>query len=170
MGQIRKFFYGLNRFLLSSIAGALTVAQVVLAFFLHGDGLLGFKWAGWICIWVSAVFGMLPVFTFRAKGGVEQGQSYMKTSVLVDTGIYAIVRHPQGGTAWLFINIGVMMVAWHWSSLVLGLTSMALVYADTFKTDQYCIDKFGEEYTEYIKRVPRVNFVVGLIRKLRSRS
>ena len=45
--------------------------------------------------------GLLPIITFRRKGGVAKGESYIKTTVLVDTGIYAIVRHPQGGTAWL---------------------------------------------------------------------
>ena len=94
----------------------------------------------------------------------------MKTTTLVDTGIYSIVRHPQGGTAWLLINLGVMLIAWHWSSAVLGLVSMVLVFADTFKSDQYCIEKFGDAYKQYMERVPRLNFVAGIIRLVRSRS
>jgi protein-S-isoprenylcysteine O-methyltransferase Ste14 len=43
------------------------------------------------------------------EGGVAKGEGYIKTTVLVDTGIYAIVRHPQGGTAWLLINLGVVL-------------------------------------------------------------
>jgi protein-S-isoprenylcysteine O-methyltransferase Ste14 len=91
----------------------------------------------------------------------------MKTTTLVDTGIYAIVRHPQGDTAWLLINLGVILIAWHWTSAVLGLFSMSLVYADIFKSDQYCIGKFGDAYERYMKKVPRVNFVVGIIRLVR---
>jgi protein-S-isoprenylcysteine O-methyltransferase Ste14 len=171
MNRFRKAFYDdLHPYLLSSIASALTVAQIVLAFFLYRPGSVALVWAGWICVWASAIFGVLPIITFRRRGGVPKGQSYMKTTVLVDTGIYAIVRHPQGGTAWLLINLGVMLIAWHWTSALLGLVSMALVYADTFKADQSCIEKFGNPYELYIKRVPRVNFVAGIIRRVWRRK
>ncbi len=112
---------------------------------------------------------MLPVITFRRKGGVPKGESYIKTTILVDSGIYAIVRHPQGGTSWLLINLGVMLIAQHWSSLILGFVSMVLVYADTFKADQYCIEKFGDAYRRYADRVPKVNFVTGIVRLTRRR-
>jgi protein-S-isoprenylcysteine O-methyltransferase Ste14 len=170
MNGFRKAFYGLHPYLLSSIASVLTVAQIILAFFLHGQGSDAIGWVGWICVWVSAIFGVLPIITFRRKGGVPKGQSYMKTTVLVDTGIYAIVRHPQGGTAWLLINLGVLLIAWHWTNLVLGLVSMGLVYADTFKADKLCIEKFGDVYERYMEKVPRVNFVAGLVRLVRCRS
>ena len=164
MKRFQEFLYDLHPFLLSSIAGALTVAQIVLAFFLNQHGPEALEWAGWVCLWTSAIFGVLPIITFRRKGGVAQGESYVKTTALVDTGIYAIVRHPQGGTAWLLINLGVGLIAKHWTSLVLGLASMGLVYVDTFKADRYCIEKFGDAYRRYIERVPRVNFVAGIAR------
>jgi protein-S-isoprenylcysteine O-methyltransferase Ste14 len=164
MNHFQEFFYGrLHRLLLSSVASVLTVAQIILAFFPHRPGSEALAWAGWICLWTSGIFGIVPIITFRRKGGVPQGESYVKTTVLVDTGIYAIVRHPQGGTAWLLINLGIMLIAQHWTSVVLGLASMLLVYADTFKADQYCIEKFGDAYKHYMERVPRVNFVVGIV-------
>lgn len=163
MKRFQGLLYGLHPYLLCSIAGTMTVAQIVLASFLHGPRSDVLEWGGWICLWVSAFFGMLPIITFRKKGGVAKGDSYVKTTVLVDTGIYAIVRHPQNGTAWLLINLGVALIAQHWSGWVLGLTSMVLAYLDTFKADQGCIDKFGDPYGQYMQRVPRVNFVLGLI-------
>jgi protein-S-isoprenylcysteine O-methyltransferase Ste14 len=170
MKRFQEFFYGrLHRLLLSSIASVLTVAQIVLAFFLHRPGSAALAWAGWICVWVSGIFGILPIITFRRRGGVRKGESYMKTTALVDTGIYAIVRHPQGGTAWLLINLGVMLIAQHWTSVVLGLASMVLAYADTFKADQYCIEKFGDAYRHYLERVPRVNFVTGIVQLILRR-
>jgi len=170
MKRFQEFLYSLNPFLLSSIAGVLTVVQIIPAFFSNQPGLEVLKWVGWICLWTSVIFSVLPIITFRRKGGVAKGESYMKTTVLVDTGIYAIVRHPQGGTAWLLINLGVMLVAQHWTSVVLGLVSMGLVYADAFKADQYGIEKFGDDYKRYMERVPRVNFVAGIIRLVRSRD
>lgn len=169
MKRFQNFLFNLHPLLLSSIAGVLTVAQIVLAFFLQGCESESLKWAGWISIWVSGIFGILPIITFRLKGCVAKGESYMKTSTLVDTGIYAIVRHPQGGTAWLLINLGIMLIAGHWTSVILGLVSMGLVYVDTFKSDKYLIDKFGNVYKHYMERVPRVNFLAGIIKLVRFR-
>jgi protein-S-isoprenylcysteine O-methyltransferase Ste14 len=162
--RFQGFVDGLHPYLLSSIAGTLTVVQIILAFFLYGPRSEALEWAGWICLWTSSIFGVLPILTLRSKGGVGKGQSYIQTTRLVDSGIYAIVRHPQNGTAWLLINLGVMLVAHHWSSFFLGLVSMALAYVDTFKADQACIAKFGEPYRQYAHRVPRVNFVLGIVR------
>ncbi|MBN1643073.1 MAG: isoprenylcysteine carboxylmethyltransferase family protein [Anaerolineae bacterium] len=164
MKRFQERLHSPHPYLLSSIAGALTLAQIVLAFVTHGPRSEAIEWAGWICLWTSAIFGIAPIITFRRKGGVARGESYVKTTRLVESGIYAIVRHPQNGTAWLLINLGTMLVAQHWTSLVLGLVSMALAYVDTFKADQACVLKFGDPYRRYIERVPRVNFVLGLVR------
>ena len=170
MQRFQKSLYGLHPFLLSSIAGVLTVAQLVVAFLLRRPGSEALEWAGWICLWTSAIFGVLPIITFRREGGVSEGESYMKTTLLVDSGIYAIVRHPQGGVAWLSINLGVMLVAQHWTSVILGVPSMVLVYLDALKADRYCIEKFGDAYRRYMERVPRVNFVSGVMRLLSHRE
>ena len=99
---------------------------------------------------------------------MPEGESYIKTSMLVDSGIYAVVRHPQVGTAWLLINFGIMLVSCFWVCIMLGLVSMVLVYADTFKLDQTCIEKFGSAYQRYVEKVPRVNFVAGVYRLLKK--
>ena len=169
MIPLTKFFYNLHPYILSSIASVLTVAQIALAFFLYNHDSEALQWVGWICLWTAGIFGILPIITFRRKGGVPEGESYTKTTVLVDTGIYAIVRHPQNGTAWLLINLGVLLIARHWTSFFLGLSSMVLVYADTYKADQYCIEKFGDAYNRYVERVPRVNFAAGIIRLVQSK-
>ena len=167
MSTFKRLFFNLHPYFLSSVASVLTITQIVLAFLLHQPGFEALEWVGWICLWISGIFGMLPVITFRRKGGVPDGESYTQTTILVDSGIYAIVRHPQNGTAWLLINLGVMLIACHWTSLLLGSISMILVYADTFKADQYCIKKFGDQYRRYIERVPRVNFLAGILRRMR---
>jgi protein-S-isoprenylcysteine O-methyltransferase Ste14 len=169
MKRFQDFVCGLNPWLLSSIAGVLTVAQIVLAFMLRRIGSEVLEWAGWICLWTSAIFGMLPIITFRRNGGVSKGKSYIKTTVLVDTGVYAIVRHPQMGAAWMLICIGLMLITRHWSSIALGVPAMVLIYLDLLKADQSCIEKFGDAYRRYMERVPRVNLVAGIVRLLRHR-
>jgi protein-S-isoprenylcysteine O-methyltransferase Ste14 len=166
MERFKELLFNLHPYLLSTMASVLTVAQIILAFFLRGHCSEVLEWAGWICLWTSGIFGVLPIITFRRKGAVPKGESYTQTTKLVDSGIYGIVRHPQNGTAWLLINFGVILIAWNWTSAVLGSVSMVLAYADTFKADQYCIEKFGEEYKRYMERIPRVNFVVGIFKRL----
>ena len=164
MRRLRESLYKLDPWLLSSTAGALTIAQIALIFTLKQPRLTALARAGQICWWVGVVFAVLPIFTLRRRGGVAEGQSYMKTTTLVDSGIYAIVRHPQGGTAWLLFNTAAVLMVQHWSGTILGLLSMALVYADALKADQYCIARFGEAYKDYMVRVPRVNFILGITR------
>ena len=69
-----------------------------------------------------------------------------------------------------FDMVGVMLIAQHWTSVVLGLASMGLAYLDTFKADQNCIEKFGDAYRRYRERVPRVNFIAGIARWIRRRQ
>jgi protein-S-isoprenylcysteine O-methyltransferase Ste14 len=122
--------------------------------------------AGW-AIWILGTgFAILPIFTLRARGRVPEGKSYMETTALVSTGIYAIVRHPQGGTAGILLSLALALIGQHWSLLVLAAVGMTLIYVDTFREDEACIAKFGQEYVRYMQRVPRVNFVAGLLRLL----
>jgi protein-S-isoprenylcysteine O-methyltransferase Ste14 len=137
MSRFEGFVYSVPPYLLASIAAALTIAQIILAFLFHQPGSEIFQWAGWICLWAAGLFGVLPIITLRRKGGVSKGKSYVHTTVLVDSGIYALVRHPQGGVAGLLINLGVMLITRHWTVIALGAVAMALTYIDTFKEDRY---------------------------------
>jgi len=170
MKRFREFFYSLHPYALCCIAGPLTVAQLVLAFLLRRPGSEALRWAGWIAWWISAIFGWLPIFVLRRKGDVAEGDSYVKTTKLVDTGIYAIVRHPQMGTTWLLMCFGFMLIAQHWSSVALGVPAMVLAYLDLLKADQRLVEKFGDVYRRYMERVPRVNFVLGVVRLLQHQE
>ena len=117
---------------------------------------------GWLMIMFSAIFGWLPIFTFRARGKVE-GRSYINTTVLVDSGIYSIVRHPQY-LAGILINIGLSLITFHWLVLILGIIAGVITYLNTFDEEEDNLGKFGEEYRDYQEKVPRLNFLLGLYR------
>jgi protein-S-isoprenylcysteine O-methyltransferase Ste14 len=93
----------------------------------------------------------------------------MATTALVDTGIYTVVRHPQGGTAGIVLNLALPLIGQHWSLVLLAAVGVILIYLATFNADEACIDKFGEEYVGYMRRVPSVNFVAGFLRLLAQR-
>jgi protein-S-isoprenylcysteine O-methyltransferase Ste14 len=170
MRNIREFVYNLHPYALCCISAPLTVAQIVLAFILRQPGSEVLRWIGWVLWWAGAVFGWLPIFTFCRRGGVAKGKSYVHTTRLVDTGIYAIVRHPQMGTAWLLMCVALMLITQHWASIALGVPAMVAAYLDLLKADQRLVEKFGDAYRRYMERVPRVNFVAGIVRLMARRA
>lgn len=110
------------------------------------------------------VFGWLPVIEFRKRGRVESGKSYIHTTQLVDTGIFSIVRHPQYVTFMLWAIAG-MLLFQHWTVVLLGIPILPLTYIDLIRADKDALEKFGDEYKAYMKRVPRTNFLLGIIRR-----
>ena len=170
MKRFRELIYNLHPYLLSCISGPLTVAQIVLALVFSQPGSEAIRWIGYTLWWAGAVLGWLPIFILRSKGNVPRGKGYVHTTTLVETGLYAIVRHPQMGSAWMLMCLSLMLITQHWSSAALGIPAMILVYLDLLKADQRCIEKFGAAYRQYMHRVPRVNFVAGLIRLLARRA
>jgi len=123
-----------------------------------------------LVVWVfGMVLVMAPIIMFPRRGGVSKGKSFVHTTQLVDTGIYAIVRHPQyiGGIYALFLTTFLWYP--HWLFGVLGVIGTTVIYLSCREEDKLLVEKFGNDYTEYAKRVPGMNFVVGIIRLLRSR-
>jgi len=118
---------------------------------------------GWFILWISAIFGCLPIFTFRKWGKVPKGKGYMHTTALVDKGVYAIVRHPQY-LAGILIGLALPLITKHWLVVLLGVVVIVVTYITTYDEEKYAIDKFGDEYRQYMQRVPRINFLLGIYR------
>ena len=119
-------------------------------------------------IFSGLIFGMLPVFEFRKKGRVAKGKSYIHTTKLVDTGIYSIVRHPQYITFILWSVAG-MFLFQQWIVILLGIPIIPLTYLDLIQADKEGIKKFGDDYKQYMQRVPRANIFLGLIRRIHDK-
>lgn len=150
----------------------LFISQIIVGIYLLSDvsqiEVLAYVGVG-LYVFSGIVFGMLPVMEFRKKGGVKKGESYIHTSKLVDTGIYSIVRHPQYVTFILWAIAG-MLLFQHWIIIILGIPIIPLTYIDLIKADRDAIEKFGDDYKTYMKRVPRANFLLSIIRHLRRRK
>ncbi|MBN1797622.1 MAG: isoprenylcysteine carboxylmethyltransferase family protein [Spirochaetales bacterium] len=155
--------------IISTIAGVFIVAQFVLMFFFSIEGILILKICGYVLWGIIIILGWLPVYTFKKYGGVKKGRSYIKTTKLVTKGIYSIIRHPQF-LAMPLMSIALMLISQHWIVLILGIPGVVLSYLSTLGADTYCIDKFGDEYKEYMKRVPGINILLGLWRRLFSKN
>ncbi len=92
----------------------------------------------------------------------------MDVTVVVDTGLYGIVRHPQylGCMSMMLASI---LVSQHWLSAIVGVPMALWLYTEIPKEEKGLIIRFGDDYRRYMERVPRLNLIVGLIRLLRER-
>ena len=121
-----------------------------------------------IIAWVVSAFGMVlvmaPIIMFPRWGGVHKGKSFVDTTRLVDTGIYAVVRHPQytGGVYAIFLTT--LLLYPHWLFGLLGAIGTVVIYMGCREEDQRLIEKFGDEYERYMQRVPRMNVFAGILR------
>ncbi len=151
---------------LTSAAGGLLVAQFVLLFFLGRNYVPFLKYVGYALWALGAVLGWLPILVLRRTGGVAKGRSYVHTTRLVTTGIYAVIRHPQYLSMYP-LALGLMLIGQHWLIVLIGVLALLLYSIGLRGADRRNIEKFGEEYRSYAARVPAYNVFLGLVRLLR---
>lgn len=130
--------------------------------YLSYSGVGLYIFSGWI-------FGVIPIFEFRRKGNIKQGKSYVHTTKLVDTGLYAIIRHPQF-TTWMVWTVAGMLLFQHWIVIILGLLIIPLTYIDLQRSDKQLLKKFGTQYERYMKTGPRVNFILGIYHYIKRKK
>jgi protein-S-isoprenylcysteine O-methyltransferase Ste14 len=150
----------------------LFISQIIVGIHLLSDisqiGIFAYLGAG-LYVFSGIVFGWLPIIEFRRKGRVKKGSSYIHTTKLVDTGIYSIVRHPQYVTFILW-GIAGMFLFQHWVIVILGIPIIPLTYIDLIKADKDAIEKFEDDYRAYMQKVPRANFLLGIMRLQKRRK
>jgi len=113
------------------------------------------EWARWlgVGIGVLCVFGVYWLFS-SIGSGITPTSATRKQHTLVTSGPYRWVRHPlyTVGSS-LFIAFG--MMADNWLIAGLGILTFILMAARTPKEEANLIEKFGDEYREYMKRTGR---------------
>jgi len=164
--------YSWRNYVPTTFSSLLFLSQAVIGLYLLSEisQIEALAYFGVCLFFVSGlVFGLLPVFEFRKRGGVAKGQSYTQTTRLVVTGVYSVIRHPQYVTFMLFA-VAAMLLFQHWIVILLGIPIFPLTYVDLIKADKDAIEKFGGAYEAYMKEVPRANFMIGLLRLFRKRK
>jgi len=126
-------------------------------------------YAGWILLAFSVVIIFMAGGEFQKKGGAPKGKSIVQTTVVVDSGIYAVVRHPQYLGFMLFV-LALVLMSQHWVSVISWIIGSTLFYRDVLREEQMSIAKFGDDYQRYMRKVPRMNLLLGVTRLLRKKS
>ncbi len=154
----------------SWLAWIIGLAQLALFwYFYNPNGLPLLRYAGYFLWAVSAVLGWLPMYELKKMGGVPKGKSYVYTTKLVESGIYSIVRHPQF-LGWMAWGIALMCISQHHIIIVMGIVVIFSTYLSFIDADIGGIEKFGEDYRRYMRKVPRMNFVAGIVRAIKRKG
>jgi protein-S-isoprenylcysteine O-methyltransferase Ste14 len=79
-----------------------------------------------------------------------------KGHTLVTTGVYRLVRHPMYASAWLWVICQPLLLH-NWLAGFSGVVSFGIFYlVRSAREEQMMLDRFGDEYREYMKRTGRV--------------
>jgi protein-S-isoprenylcysteine O-methyltransferase Ste14 len=104
-----------------------------------------------------AVLGVLFVswgYWALGKNWAPSVSGVRKDTVLVTNGLYGFVRHPIYLGAFIFL-VALSLVAANLVILLPTLALLTLLYTSIDEEEVMLIDRFGDEYREYMKRTPR---------------
>jgi protein-S-isoprenylcysteine O-methyltransferase Ste14 len=63
-----------------------------------------------------------------------------------------------------------ILISQHWLSAIIGIPIIVWLYTELPKEEEGLTLKFGDDYKRYMQKVPRINFVLGVIRLLQRRK
>lgn len=102
--------------------------------------------------WIFLVSSLYPVISgymlLRRRG--KPTKNFENTSVLVKSGIYGLIRHPLYLSIFLF-GTGAMLKDPGKIQIVLGGINMIAVFITARIEEGEMIEKFGDEYRQYMK-------------------
>jgi steroid 5-alpha reductase family enzyme len=114
---------------------------------------------GYTLIVPGIAFVVSSFVSLKYRGKPESG--WETTTALIDSGVFGIVRHPLYlGSA--ISMTGVILVIQSIPSTILGLVAIFCFWMASRKEDVFNIEKFGDTYKDYMRRVPMWNVFRGL--------
>lgn len=112
-------------------------------------------WVRWLGVGIGIICASGIYWLFSSIGtGITPVSATRKEHKLVTNGIYKYIRHPLytfGST--MFVSFGMMADSWFITAL--GILTFILMAIRTPKEEANLIEKFGDEYRQYIKRTGR---------------
>jgi protein-S-isoprenylcysteine O-methyltransferase Ste14 len=114
-------------------------------------------WQGWVGL--VLLFGAIYLFyeTHRQLGkNWSVTLETRKKHALVDTGLYAYVRHPMYSAFWLLAFAQAFLIA-NWIAGLSGIVGWGLLFfLRVGHEERLMIDTFGHDYVDYMNRTKRV--------------
>lgn len=100
----------------------------------------------------AGVLAATTFWTLRYRGKPTDG--WENTTVLIDTGVFGLIRHPIYMAAFL-VALGAMLHRISMDTLVLGIAALVCFTLAAWFEDSWNEGKFGEVYFNYRKKTKR---------------
>lgn len=116
-----------------------------------------------ILVAIGTLFALWVTNSHRKKGGLKGSD---ETIIFYRDGLYSVMRHPGffGFIIW-FIFLPIIL-SQHVPFTYLTVTGIILIiishYYMVYVEEKINVVKWGDEYIQYMKEVPRFNFIKGL--------
>jgi len=110
-------------------------------------------WLAYIGLFFYAPSAYCIVASFiNLKHRGKPAKGWEETTVLIDSGIFKIMRHPMyfGTALWAFAMV---LVQQSILSIVLGVMVIVCTFTASWKEDRKMKEKFGDAYSEYMTKV-----------------
>ena len=116
-----------------------------------------------VIIAIGLIMTVYASHLLSSKGGLKQGDDTIK---FVKEGPYKIIRHPIAfGMFCLFILHPIVLTHFIRYTILALLGQLILIlgmFLGPVNEDKMNVRKWGDKYRQYMKEVPRFNFVKGL--------
>jgi len=132
-------------------------------------GLRALRYVGWLIFALGGVLILLPILVLRSQGKPEEGKDWTHSTVIVNRGLYAVVRHPLY-LGWSLMYIAVALFGQNWLTVFLAIPGIGCLYLISREEDRQLLNKFGDAYARYVRSVPAMNILVGVFRLLQHRE
>ncbi len=137
--------------------------------FYNRAGLDWLLYLGWAIFAVGIVILIMNRVALKRRGRAPNGGAWLRTTVVVDSGIYAVVRHPMY-LGLILVLLATILISQHWITALFSVPWILFLCNAVRGEDKRNIEKFGDDYKRYMQSVPGMNLALGLIRLLRRKK
>jgi len=142
-----------------ALYGALAIFTIL---FYNSANVTILLYAGQIILAFGIIFLLL---SSRSRKGIKKD---IGKEVLVESGMYAFVRHPEF-LGHILIILALIIISQHWISLIIGAILIVMLCFAIMEEEKRNIEKFGKAYKDYMNRVPRINLIAGIIKQIHGK-
>ncbi|MCW4050826.1 MAG: hypothetical protein NWE89_13930 [Candidatus Bathyarchaeota archaeon] len=125
-----------------------------------------------VAAFITSVIIMAHAAFLRAKKGGCGWKGESETIMLVTEGIYSVVRQPAHlSSGLILLSLTISLSKWlpfTFLSVIGNILVFVGFYISSIEEELNLL-KWGDDYRQYMKEVPRFNFILGLLRRITSK-
>lgn len=149
------------------VTALLTIAfigQLTACFvFFDSTGSMWMVYAAIVAILAASVLGWRARVELQEQGRSQSAENWSHATVVVYSGVYGIVRHPMYLSFMLYVA-SMYLISQHWVSAACGAFVLTYLYEVMRQEEKRNLERFGDDYATYMQKVPRMNFIIGVLR------